>query len=94
MAQWWLWATCVTTTSRFTASNILVVITTVKEWRVVAILLLHSNATSTDILIRQGGGITLRLEAPAAMPGHVTLTLTLPYWHPGPALGPCMWHSQ
>ena len=44
----------VTITSRFTASIILVVITTVKErYRcVVAILLLHSNATSVGILIR------------------------------------------
>ena len=43
---------CVTTTSRITVSIILVVITTVKERRVVAILILHSNATSVDILIR------------------------------------------
>ena len=43
---------CVTMTSRFTVSIILVVITTVKERRVVAILSLHSNATSVDILIR------------------------------------------
>ena len=47
---------CVTTTSRFTVaiilSHILVVITTLKERRVVAISLLHSNATSADILIR------------------------------------------
>ena len=44
---------CVTITvsSRFTVSIILVVITTVKERRVVAILLHHSNATSVDILI-------------------------------------------
>ena len=52
MAQWWLWAMCVTVTSRFTVSIILVVITTVKERRVVAISLLHSNVTSVDILIR------------------------------------------
>ena len=43
---------CVTTTSRITVSIILVVITTVKERRVVAILILHSNVTSVDILIR------------------------------------------
>ena len=43
---------CITTTSRFTVSIILVVITTLKEWRVVAIMLLHSNVTSVDILIR------------------------------------------
>ena len=43
---------CVTTTSRVTVSIILVVITTVKERRVVAILILHSNVTSVDILIR------------------------------------------
>ena len=52
MAQWWLWAMCITTTSRFTVSIILVVITTVKDRRVVAILSLHSNVTSVDILIR------------------------------------------
>ena len=40
MAQWWPWAMCVTITSRFTVSIILVVITTVKERRVVAITLL------------------------------------------------------
>ena len=45
-------AKCVTTTSRITVSIILVVITTVKERRVVAILILHSNVTSVDILIR------------------------------------------
>ena len=43
---------CVTITSRYTVSIILVVITTVKERRVVAILILHSNVTSVDILIR------------------------------------------
>ena len=43
---------CVTITSRPTVSIILVVITTVKERRVVAILSLHSNVTSVDILIR------------------------------------------
>ena len=52
MAQLWPWATCVTITSRFTVSIILVVITTVEERRVVAILLLHSNITSVGILIR------------------------------------------
>ena len=57
MGQWWLWAMtlCVTITSRFTVSIILVVITAVKERGVVAILhriLLHSNVTSVDILIR------------------------------------------
>ena len=52
MAQWWPWAMCVTTTSRFTVSIIQVVISTVKERRVVAILILHSNVTSVDILIR------------------------------------------
>ena len=52
MAQWWPWATCVTLTSRFTDSIILVVITTVKERCVVAILLLHLDVTSVDILIR------------------------------------------
>ena len=48
------WATCacVTITSRFTVSIILVAITTVKEWCVVAIILRHSHATSVDILIR------------------------------------------
>ena len=53
MAQLWPWATCVTITSRFAVSIILVVITTVKERCVVAIsiLLLHSNVTSVDILI-------------------------------------------
>ena len=51
MAQWWPWATCVTITSRFTVSIILVVITTVKEPCVVAILLLHSNVPSVGILI-------------------------------------------
>ena len=43
---------CVTITSRITVSIILVVITAVKERRVVAILILHSNVTSVDILIR------------------------------------------
>ena len=47
---------CITTTSQcqFTVSIILVVITTVKEPCVVAILLLriHSNVTSVGILIR------------------------------------------
>ena len=45
---------CVTTTSRITVSIILVVVTTLKERRVVAILILHSNVnvTSVDILIR------------------------------------------
>ena len=52
MAQWWPWATCVTITSRVTVAIILVVITTVKEPCVVAILLLHSNVTSVGILIR------------------------------------------
>ena len=54
MAQWWPWAmcTCVTITSRYTVSIILVVITTVKERRVVAILSLHLNVTSVGILIR------------------------------------------
>ena len=42
----------VTITSRYTVSIILVVITTVKEQRVVAISLLHSNVTFVDILIR------------------------------------------
>ena len=42
----------VTITSRFTVSIILAVITTLKERRVVAIMLLHSNVTSVDILIR------------------------------------------
>ena len=51
MTHWWPWATCVTITSRLTVSIILVVITTVKERCVVAILLLHSNVTSVDILI-------------------------------------------
>ena len=39
----------VTITSRITVSIILVVITTVKERRGVAILILHSNVTSVDI---------------------------------------------
>ena len=54
MAQWWPWATCVrvTMTSQFTVSIILVVITTVKERCDVAIVLLHSNVTSVDILVR------------------------------------------
>ena len=43
---------CVTTTSHITVSTILVVITTVKERRVVAILIFHSSVTSVDILIR------------------------------------------
>ena len=45
---------CVTITSRFAVSKILVVIITVEERCVVAILLLHSNVTSVnvDILIR------------------------------------------
>ena len=43
---------CVTMTSRFTVSIILVVIITVKERRVVAILSLHWNVTSVGILIR------------------------------------------
>ena len=43
---------CITTTSRFTVSIILVVITTLKERRVVAVMLLHSNVTSVGILIR------------------------------------------
>ena len=43
---------CVTTTSRITVSIILVVITTVKERRVVAISLLYSNVTFGDILTR------------------------------------------
>ena len=43
---------CVTITSRFTVSIIPVVITTLKERRVVATMLLHSNATSVGILIR------------------------------------------
>ena len=38
-------------TSRFTVSIMLVVITTMKGQCVVAILLLHSNVTSVDILI-------------------------------------------
>ena len=42
----------VTITSQFTVSIILVVITTVKERRVVAITLLRTNVTSVDILIR------------------------------------------
>ena len=52
MAQWWPWAMCVAITSRYTASIILVVITNVKEQRVVAISLLHSNVTFVDNLIR------------------------------------------
>ena len=52
MSQWWLRATCVTITSRVTVSIILVVITTVKDPCIVAMLLLHSNATSVGILIR------------------------------------------
>ena len=52
MAQWWPWAMCVTITSRFTVSIILVVITPVKERRVVAIIIFHSSVTSVDILIR------------------------------------------
>ena len=52
MAQWWPWAMRVTITSRFTAPIILVVITTVKERRVVAISLLYSNVTFGDILSR------------------------------------------
>ena len=51
MAQLWPWATCVTITSRFTVSIILVVITAVKERCVVVILLLHSNVTCVGILI-------------------------------------------
>ena len=43
---------CITTTSRFTVSIILVVITTVKERRVVAISLLYSNVTFGAILSR------------------------------------------
>ena len=43
---------CVTITSRFTISIILVVTTTLKERHVVEIMLLHSNVTSVDILIR------------------------------------------
>ena len=43
---------CVTITSRFTVSIILVVITTLKERRVVAVMLLYPNVTSVDILIR------------------------------------------
>ena len=39
-------------TSQYTVSIILVVITTVKEQRVVAISLLHSNVTFVDNLIR------------------------------------------
>ena len=42
---------CVTVTSRITVSITLVVITTMKERRVVAILILHSNVTSVDICI-------------------------------------------
>ena len=42
----------VTITSRFTASIILVVITTVKKRRVVAISLLYSNVTFGEILTR------------------------------------------
>jgi hypothetical protein len=42
----------VTITSRFTVPIILVVITTVKERRVVAISLLYSNVTFGDILSR------------------------------------------
>ena len=42
----------VTITSRFTVSIILVVITTVKERRVVVISLLYSNVTCGDILTR------------------------------------------
>ena len=44
---------CATATSRFIVSTILVVITTLKERRVVAISLLYSNVTSADILVRQ-----------------------------------------
>ena len=43
---------CVTITSRYTVSIILVVITTVKERRVVVISLLFSNVTFGDILTR------------------------------------------
>ena len=43
---------CVTTASRFIVSIILVVITTLKERRVVAISLLYSNVTYAGILIR------------------------------------------
>ena len=43
----------VTITSRFTVSIILVVITTLKERRVVAISLLHSNVTFGDNLTRR-----------------------------------------
>ena len=42
---------CITMTSQYTVSIILVVITTVKEQRVVVISLLHSNVTFGDILI-------------------------------------------
>ena len=40
---------CVTITSRFAVSKILVVIITVEERCVVAILLLHSNVTSVNV---------------------------------------------
>ena len=43
---------CITTTSRFTVSIILVVITTLKERHVVAVMLLYPNVTSVDTLIR------------------------------------------
>ena len=45
---------CITTTSRFTVSIILVVITTLKERRVaiVAVMLLESNVTSVGTLVR------------------------------------------
>ena len=43
---------CVTITSRFTVSIILVVMTTAKERRVVAIMLLRTNVTSVGVLIR------------------------------------------
>ena len=52
MAQCWPWAMCVAITSRYTVSIILVVITTVKEQRVVAVSLLHSNVIFVDNLIR------------------------------------------
>ena len=73
MAQWWPWAAmCVTITSRFTVSIILVVITTLKELerRVVAITLLHSNVTSVDILIRHWIGSATKVLV-------VTLTFAL-----------------
>ena len=70
MAQWLPWAMCVAIASQFAVPIILVVVTTLEERRVVAIILLHSNVTSVDILIHHW------IESATKVPV-VTLTFAL-----------------